>query len=151
MESKNENDAQGNEANVTNQGANEPPHQAQQTQPPQPAPTATPEPSTATISPAVGETTAPTSNKPIIDQNDMGFLNDVSIALTIEIGRTQIKIRDLLNLTKDSIIDLNKTSGEPVDIYANGKMISRGHIITANGKYCVRLTSIAPPVTDKAD
>ena len=89
--------------------------------------------------------------KPLIDANDMGFLNDVSIALTIEIGRTQIKIRDLLNLTKDSIIDLNKGSSEPVDIYANGKMISRGHIITANGKYCVRLTSVAPPPTEKAE
>lgn len=92
-----------------------------------------------------------TSNAiPIIQPGDMGFLNDVQIVLTIEIGRTQIKIRDLLNLTKDSIVDLNKSAGEPVDIYANGRLISHGHIINANGKYCVRLASIAQPVTEPA-
>lgn len=78
----------------------------------------------------------------MFDPSNLGILNDVSILLTIEIGRAQIKIKDLLNLTKDSIIDLNKLAGEPVDIYANGKLISKGNIITANGKYCVRLTTI---------
>lgn len=82
------------------------------------------------------------NSEPLFDSSSLGFLNDVSILLTIEIGRAQIKIRDLLNLTKDSIIDLNKLAGEPVDIYANGKLISKGNIITANGKYCVRLTQI---------
>lgn len=82
------------------------------------------------------------SKETLFDPNKLGILNDVTIMLTIEIGRAQIKIRDLLNLTKDSIIDLNKLAGEPVDIYANGKLISRGNIITANGKYCVRLTAI---------
>lgn len=86
--------------------------------------------------------TSPKPNDGVIDPNKLGILNDVSIVLTIEIGRATIKIRDLLNLTKDSIIDLNKLAGEPVDIYANGKLISKGNIITANGKYCVRLTSI---------
>ncbi len=81
----------------------------------------------------------------------MDFLNDVPITLTIEVGRTQIKIRDLLNLSKDSIVDLNKGAGEPVDIFANGKLISKGNIITANGKYCVRLTSIAQPVIEKSE
>lgn len=88
------------------------------------------------------------SNQQMMHLNNMDFLNDVQIVLTIEVGRAQIKIRDLLNLSKDSIIDLNKSAGEPVDIYANGKLISRGNIITANGKYCVRLTSIAQSVSD---
>jgi flagellar motor switch protein FliN/FliY len=86
----------------------------------------------------------------LFPNQSMDFLNDVSINLTIEVGRTQIKIRELLNLTKDSIIDLNKGAGEPVDIYANGRLISRGNIITANGKYCVRLTSIPKTETEKA-
>lgn len=93
----------------------------------------------------------PENRKPILDGKGMDFLNEVPIALTIEVGRTQIKIRDLLNLSKDSIIDLNKGAGEPVDIYANGKLISRGNIITANGKYCVRLTSIVQAAVEKAD
>lgn len=78
-----------------------------------------------------------------ISPGKMDFLNDVQVTINIEVGRTQIKIRDLLNLTKDSIIDLNKNSGEPVDIYANGRLIARGEIVTANGKYCVRLLSVA--------
>jgi flagellar motor switch protein FliN/FliY len=82
-----------------------------------------------------------TGNTPF-DPNKLGILNDVSIVLTIEVGRAQIKIRDLLGLSKGSIVELNKSAGDPVDIYANGKLISTGSIITANGKYCVRLTSI---------
>lgn len=78
----------------------------------------------------------------LFDPNKLGILDEVSVAITIEIGRSQIKIRDLLNLTKDSIIDLDKLAGEPVDVYANGKLISKGNIITVNGKYCVRLISI---------
>ncbi len=85
---------------------------------------------------------AASKEQALFDPNKLGILNDVSILLSIEIGRTQIKIRDLLNLTKDSIVELNKLAGDPVDIYANGKLISKGNIITANGKYCVRLTSI---------
>lgn len=72
----------------------------------------------------------------------LGILNNVTVSLTVEIGRAHIKIRDLLNLTKGSIIELNKSAGEPVDVYVNGKLISVGNVITANGKYCVRLTSM---------
>lgn len=93
---------------------------------------------------STNETSVISSNdgESLFDPQKLGMLNDISILLTIEIGRTQIKFRDLLGLTKDSIIDLNKQAGEPVDVYANGKLISKGNIITANGKYCVRLTAI---------
>lgn len=74
--------------------------------------------------------------------HDLGVLNDVSIYVSIEIGRAQMKIRDLLNLTKGSVIELDKAAGDPVDIYANGKLISTGTIITANGKYCAKITSM---------
>ena len=85
---------------------------------------------------------AGTGGAALFDPNKMGLLDEVMVAVTIEIGRAQIKIRDLLNLTKDSIIDLDKLAGEPVDVYVNGKLISKGNIITVNGKYCVRLISI---------
>lgn len=90
-----------------------------------------------------GTNTGNGEEKSEVKINKMDLLNDVQVSLTIEVGRAQIKIRDLLNLSKDSIIDLNKNAGDPVDIYANGKLISRGNIVTANGKYCVRLTSVA--------
>lgn len=83
---------------------------------------------------AVGDT--------LFDPHKLGILNDVSIMLTIEVGRAQIKIRDLLALSKGAVIELNKSAGDPVEVYANGKLIATGNIITANGKYCVRLLSI---------
>lgn len=76
------------------------------------------------------------------DVSKLGMINDLSVSITIELGRTQIKIKDLLALTKDSMLDLDKTAGEPVDIFANGKLIARGNIVSANGKYSVRLTSM---------
>lgn len=94
---------------------------------------------------------ANTEKKRIINPDDSSFLNDISVTLSIEVGRAQIKIRDLLNLTKDSIVDLNKNAGDPVDIYANGKLISRGNIITANGKYCVRLMSVISSPSDNTE
>ena len=78
----------------------------------------------------------------LFDPEKLNILNDVSVLLTIEIGRAQIKIRDLLSLAKGSVLELNKLAGDPVDVYANGKLVSNGNIITANGKYCVRLISI---------
>jgi flagellar motor switch protein FliN/FliY len=91
------------------------------------------------------EATNDDQNEPLFDAHKIDLLNELYVSITIEIGRAQIKIRDLLSLTKGSIIELNKLAGEPVDVYANGKLIASGNIITANGKYCVRLIS----VTDK--
>lgn len=110
------------------------------------------QPAAAAAPAAVEEVPAATADAPadapiapednLFDPGKLNILNDVSILLTIEIGRAQIKIRDLLNLAKGSVIELNKLAGDPVDVYANGKLVSIGNIITANGKYCVRLTSI---------
>jgi flagellar motor switch protein FliN len=73
---------------------------------------------------------------------DLERLLDVNMSLSIEIGRAQIKLQDLLHLTKGAVIELNKLSGEPLDIYANGKLIAHGDVISVNGKYGIRLTSV---------
>lgn len=77
-----------------------------------------------------------------VDVNSLNFLDDVFIVVSVEIGRTKMKIRDLLNLGKNTVIDLNKLAGDPVDIYANNKLIAHGNIITVNGKFSVKLSSI---------
>ncbi len=87
-----------------------------------------------------GKTESPSKN--LFEHDKLGILNEVNITLTIEVGRATLKIKDLLDLAKDSIIELNKPAGDPVDIYANGKLISQGTIVTVNGRYCVRLISI---------
>lgn len=145
------------EENQPNAAANEAPKaEAPATPPPAAdaaAPVATPPPASteanaapaadsAPADPGVTESATDAKGEPIFDNDKLNILNDVFIALSIEIGRAQIKIRDLLKLSKGSIIELDKLASEPVDIYANGKLIALGNIITANGKYCVRLTSI---------
>jgi len=77
-----------------------------------------------------------------IQADKMNLLNDVTVQLTIEVGRAKLTIRDLLALKKDSILELDKASGDPVDIYVNGRLIAKGNIINANGKYCVRLINV---------
>ncbi len=68
---------------------------------------------------------------------------DVNMTLSAEVGRTRIKLKDLLNLTKGSVVELNKLSGEPVDIMANGKLIAYGEVVSVSGKYGIRITAIA--------
>jgi len=72
----------------------------------------------------------------------MNLLGMLDIPLTIEVGRAQMRMRELLELKKGSVIELDKLAGEPVEVYANGKKIANGNIITANGRYCVRINSI---------
>ncbi|MCW5588192.1 MAG: flagellar motor switch protein FliN [Legionellales bacterium] len=68
---------------------------------------------------------------------------DVNMTLSAEVGRTRIKLKDLLSLSKGSVVELNKLSGDPIDIMANGKLIAYGEVVSVGGKYGIRITSIA--------
>ncbi len=72
-------------------------------------------------------------------------LLDISIEITVEIGRTKMPIGQLLSLTKGSIIELNKIAGESVDIYVNEKLLGRGEIVVVNERLGVRILEIATP------
>lgn len=76
------------------------------------------------------------------DKPDLMTLMDISMPISIEIGRAKLKLKELLNLSKGAIIELDKLSGEPLDILANGKLIAHGEVISMNGKYGVRLTDV---------
>lgn len=75
----------------------------------------------------------------IFSKNHDELLNDLCMDLRVEIGRAQIKISELLNLSKGTIIYLDQKADEPLNIYANNKCIAKGHIISSNGKYCIRV------------
>lgn len=75
-------------------------------------------------------------------EDKIKLLGGLEISLIIEVGRTQMKMQEVLELKKGSVIELDKQAGEPVEIYASGKKLGTGDIITANGRYCVRVTSI---------
>jgi len=77
---------------------------------------------------------------------DINFLLDIPLVVMIEIGRTKMFIKDLLQLGQGSVIELDKMVGEPMDVFVNGKLIARGEVVVINEKFGIRLTDIVSPV-----
>lgn len=75
----------------------------------------------------------------LFNSENIEILNDVDMDITVVIGKAKMKITDLLNLKKGSVIELLQGADEPLQIYANDKPIAKGVIISTNGKYCVRI------------
>ena len=73
------------------------------------------------------------------------FLLDVTLQVTVEVGRARMTIQDLLQLGQGSVVELEKLAGEPLDIYINGKQVARGEAVIVNEKFGVRLTDIISP------
>jgi flagellar motor switch protein FliN len=76
---------------------------------------------------------------------NMDSLLDISVEISVEIGRTKMPIGQLLSLSKGSIIELNKIAGESVDILVNGKLLGKGEIVVVNERLGVRIVEIATP------
>jgi flagellar motor switch protein FliN len=77
--------------------------------------------------------------------NGMDLLLDISLPVTVELGRTRMMIRDILHLAPGSVLELDKLAGEPVDILVNDKSIARGEVVVIDEAFGVRLTSIVTP------
>jgi flagellar motor switch protein FliN/FliY len=75
----------------------------------------------------------------------LGFLADVSLSVTVEVGRARMTIQDILQLGQGSVIELTKLAGEPLDIFVNNKQVARGEAVIVNEKFGVRLTDIIAP------
>jgi flagellar motor switch protein FliN/FliY len=78
---------------------------------------------------------------------DMALLMDVPLQVTVELGRTRMRIREVLDLAPGSIIELDRIAGEPVDVLVNGKQIARGEVVVINEEFGVRITEVAHPAT----
>ncbi len=70
------------------------------------------------------------------------LLLDVPLALTLEVGRTQISVRDLLALSQGSIVELEKLAGEPLDVLVNGTLVAHGEVVVVNDKFGIRLLDV---------
>jgi len=79
------------------------------------------------------------------DGQGMDFLLDVPLEITVELGRTKIQIGDLLKLGQGSVVELEKMTSEPVEIYVNQKLMAQGEVVVVNEKFGVRLTNIISP------
>lgn len=75
----------------------------------------------------------------------LDFILDVTLQVTVEVGRARMTIQDLLQLGQGSVVELEKLAGEPLDIYVNGKHVARGEAVIVNEKFGVRLTDIISP------
>lgn len=84
----------------------------------------------------------PSEEKPerLFTEEHIDILNDVVMDITVEIGRAKMKISELLNLKKGSVIELAQSAEEPLQIFANDKLIAKGVIISSSGKYCIKIT-----------
>lgn len=71
-------------------------------------------------------------------------LQSVPVVLSVEVGRTQLKIRDLLRLKQGSVIELERNAGEPLDLLVNNTVVAQGEVVLVNDRYGVRLTRILP-------
>lgn len=77
--------------------------------------------------------------------SDFGMILDIPVNLTVELGRTHISIRDLLQLAHGSVVELDGLAGEPMVVLVNGTMIAQGEVVVVNDKFGIRLTDIATP------
>jgi len=77
---------------------------------------------------------------------NLNILLDVKLQLSVELGKTELPIKKVLELTKGSIVTLNKAAGEPVELYANGKLIAYGEVVVIEDNFGLRITHITDPV-----
>lgn len=80
------------------------------------------------------------------DLHSLDFILDIPLKITVELGRTRMLIRELLQLGQGSVIELNKLAGEPLEILVNEKLIARGEVVVVNEKFGIRLTDIISPI-----
>ncbi|EKV57777.1 flagellar motor switch protein [Brachyspira hampsonii 30446] len=85
---------------------------------------------------------ADNKNSNNIPSNNIGLLMDVTINVTVELGRARLSIREILGLGEGSIIELQKLAGEPVDLLVNGKLIAKGEVVVIDECFGVRVTDI---------
>ncbi len=76
---------------------------------------------------------------------DLDFILDIPLQVSVELGRTHMLVNDLLQLGQGSVVELTKSAGEPMEIFVNGRLFARGEALVVNEKFGVRLTDIISP------
>lgn len=77
--------------------------------------------------------------------NEIDLVMDVPVQVTVELGRAKMQIRNLLNLTYGSVIELDILAGEPLEVVVNGCLVAQGEVVIVNDRYGIRLTDIVTP------
>ena len=83
----------------------------------------------------------------ITSSSAINMLMDVNLLFTVELGRTQLSVKNVLELQKGSVVELTKVAGEAVDIYVNEHLMARGEVVVVDDKFGVRITELISPET----
>jgi flagellar motor switch protein FliN/FliY len=78
------------------------------------------------------------------NQINAEVLQNISVTLSIVVGRAQIKIKDLMRLTQGSVVELDRVAGEPLDLLINNTVVAQGEVVLVNERYGIRLTRVVP-------
>jgi flagellar motor switch protein FliN len=103
----------------------------------------------------VGKTVEAIAEKPItkpeaFSESNIDLLLDVSLRVTVELGRTRMKLAQILELQHGSVVELDRLAGDPVDIFVNDRMVAHGEVVVVDDKFGVRITEMVSPNSEKA-
>lgn len=80
-----------------------------------------------------------------LEKKNLDFILDIPLQVTVELGRTKLLVKDVLQLNQGAIVELTKLAGEPLDVFVNSKLVARGEAVVVNEKFGVRLVDIVSP------
>ena len=84
----------------------------------------------------------PNGQQKVVDTNNLGLLMDVSMRVTVELGRTRMPLAQILDLQKGSVVELERLAGEPVDVFVNDSLVARGEVVVVDDRFGVRITEM---------
>ena len=85
-------------------------------------------------------------NGPVaLEGPNLDVILDIPVSISMEVGSTEISIRNLLQLNHGSVVELDRLAGEPLDVLVNGTLIAHGEVVVVNEKFCIRLTDVISP------
>jgi len=86
-----------------------------------------------------------TRGKKVVEATELEFLGDVPLAVSVELGRLSVTIKDLLQMGVGTVLEMEKLAGEPLEILVNEKEVAKGEVVVINEKFGIRLTDIIDP------
>ncbi len=84
-------------------------------------------------------------SQPPSGEVNLDVILDVPVTLSMEVGRTRVPIRNLLQLNQGSVVELDRAAGEPLDVFVNGTLIAHGEVVVVNERFGIRLTDVVSP------
>ena len=83
-------------------------------------------------------------------ERGIDLLGDVDLDVSIELGRTEMLVEDVLKLQSGSVVELDKLAGDPVDVFVNGRLVARGEVLVLNDNFCIRISEIVADLEEQA-